>query len=366
MQKVVGINLNGRAYHVEEPGYDALVAYLNRAAARLADNPDRAEILADLEQAIAEKCDRLLGPHTTVVTAAEIDRILAEMGPVDAGDDEGAAATTDAGPKAGTKDAAGSPKRLYQIREGAMISGLCAGIAAYLNVDPTIVRIAFVLLVILTKGAWLLVYAVLMFVIPYAETSEERAAARGQPFNAQAVIDQAMRQIEHLKTGKDWKRHWQRQQRQLRRQLRQTAAPYVWNAQAAYASQVWARATAPVAGLILAAMTLTLMFALYSLTTTHAVFGVALPDGVPLWAGIVILFGLYQVIAVPFASMQRAAAAQSQPGLVVWLSPATNLIWLAAIGFSVWYGYTHVPAVHDAIDTVVTTLRHTAAEMQER
>ena len=28
MQKVVAINLNGRAYHVEEPGYEALLAYL--------------------------------------------------------------------------------------------------------------------------------------------------------------------------------------------------------------------------------------------------------------------------------------------------------------------------------------------------
>ena len=31
-----------------------------------------------------------------------------------------------------------------------------------------------------------------------------------------------------------------------------------------------------------------------------------------------------------------------------------------------WYGYHHVPAVDDAIDTVIATLRHTAAEMQER
>ena len=40
--------------------------------------------------------------------------------------------------------AAPAPKRLYQIRDGAMISGLCNGIAAYFNVDPTFVRVAFV------------------------------------------------------------------------------------------------------------------------------------------------------------------------------------------------------------------------------
>jgi len=137
MQKVVAINLNGRAYHVEEPGYDALVAYLDRAGTTLADNPDRAEILRDLEQAIADKCDRLLGPHKTVVEAAEVDRILAEMGPVDAGDGSAAA---DGGTAAGAEGAkaAGTSKRLYQIREGAMVSGVCAGIAAYLDVDQLV------------------------------------------------------------------------------------------------------------------------------------------------------------------------------------------------------------------------------------
>src|SRR5262249_48718950 len=61
MQKVITINLNGNAYQLDEAGYEALVAYLDRAERQLRDNPDRAEILADLEQAIAEKCLRYLG-----------------------------------------------------------------------------------------------------------------------------------------------------------------------------------------------------------------------------------------------------------------------------------------------------------------
>jgi hypothetical protein len=51
MQKVVSINLNGIAYQIDESGYDALVAYLETAQRQLRDNPDRDEILADLEQA---------------------------------------------------------------------------------------------------------------------------------------------------------------------------------------------------------------------------------------------------------------------------------------------------------------------------
>lgn len=367
MQKVVGINLNGRAYHVEETGYGALVAYLDRAGTQLAGNPDRDEILADLEQAIAEKCDRLLGPHKTVVAAAEVDRILTEMGPVDAGDEKAAAggSATAGGTQSDAKTAVTS-KRLYRIREGAMVGGLCAGVAAYLGVDVTAVRVAFVLLTVLTKGAMLAVYGVLMFVIPYAETSEDHAAAHGRPFTAQELVDQAMRNIADLKSNTSWKRQWRRQRREWHRAWRHAAAPHAWHSQADYAAQVWARATAPVAGLINAALTLALMFGLYSLTTTHAAFGVPLPDGVPLWGGIVILLGLYQVIAMPFIAMQRAAADPYQPGLAVWLSPVANLVWLAVIGFGMWYGYHHVPAVRDALDTVMTTLRHTAAEMGEK
>ena len=83
MQKVVSINLNGNAYQLEEPGYEALRVYLERAESRLQTNPDRLEIMADLEQAVAEKCGRYLGPNKAVVTAAEIETIIREMGPVE-------------------------------------------------------------------------------------------------------------------------------------------------------------------------------------------------------------------------------------------------------------------------------------------
>ena len=42
------------------------------------------EIIADLEQAIADKCVRFLKPHKTVVTSSEVDQIIKEMGPVEA------------------------------------------------------------------------------------------------------------------------------------------------------------------------------------------------------------------------------------------------------------------------------------------
>src|SRR6185437_16954883 len=91
MQKVISINLNGNAYQLDESGYEALREYLSGAERELAGNPDRAEIVADLEQAIADKCRKFLGAHKSVVSAAEVQQIIKEMGPIDAeaGQDSG-------------------------------------------------------------------------------------------------------------------------------------------------------------------------------------------------------------------------------------------------------------------------------------
>src|SRR3954471_3372169 len=83
MQKVITINLNGNAYQLDEPGYEALRNYLAHAEARLAGNPDRTEIMNDLERAVAERCLRILGRGKTVVSTVEVEQILREVGPVD-------------------------------------------------------------------------------------------------------------------------------------------------------------------------------------------------------------------------------------------------------------------------------------------
>ena len=55
MNKVITINLNGNAYQLEEDGFEALRTYLESAARRLEGNPDKAEIIADIEQSIGDK-----------------------------------------------------------------------------------------------------------------------------------------------------------------------------------------------------------------------------------------------------------------------------------------------------------------------
>ncbi len=56
-------------------------------------------------------------------------------------------------------------KRLYRSRNQRMICGVCGGIAEYFNVDPTIIRLAWVLFS-LAGGSGLLVYFIAAIIIP--------------------------------------------------------------------------------------------------------------------------------------------------------------------------------------------------------
>ncbi|MCE5209176.1 MAG: PspC domain-containing protein [Chloroflexi bacterium] len=56
-------------------------------------------------------------------------------------------------------------KRLYRSRTERMIGGVCGGLADFFTVDPTIIRLIFVLL-LLTGSAGFWVYIVLMIVVP--------------------------------------------------------------------------------------------------------------------------------------------------------------------------------------------------------
>ncbi len=199
MNKVTTINLNGNAFQLEESGYELLKKYLDRAKTKLADDPDRDEILADFERAIAEKCDGYRHARKSIITESEVKKIIDDMGPVEPADEAGHEAEEETEP-------VDQPKRLYTLSEGAMIGGVANGLAAYFNIDVTIVRLAFVLLAFVSVGSGILAYIVLMLIIPEAVTPEQKAELRGQRFSAQDVLTRAKGKYSDVSS----KEHWQR------------------------------------------------------------------------------------------------------------------------------------------------------------
>ena len=63
-----------------------------------------------------------------------------------------------------------TPKRLYRSRTDRKLGGVCGGIARYFNIDPTFIRIVWVVL-ILGAGVGLLAYVICWIVIPLEPAS---------------------------------------------------------------------------------------------------------------------------------------------------------------------------------------------------
>ncbi len=57
-------------------------------------------------------------------------------------------------------------KRLFRSRKNRMLFGVCGGLGEYLNTDPTIVRILWVILAISSLGIAILLYLIMAIIVP--------------------------------------------------------------------------------------------------------------------------------------------------------------------------------------------------------
>jgi phage shock protein PspC (stress-responsive transcriptional regulator) len=176
MQRIsLTVTLNRSTLQFDEAAFQRLEQYLADARRVLEGNPDRDEILADLEQAVADQCTRRLAAGAAVVTSAELQPALDEIGPVQA-------------PGASTSAAGGASRPLQQVSEGAVLSGVCQGFARYFGLDVTLLRIAAVLLLFATGGGMILVYLVLMLLMPHAPLARGGQPLRKIPAKCRSFV----------------------------------------------------------------------------------------------------------------------------------------------------------------------------------
>jgi len=57
-------------------------------------------------------------------------------------------------------------KRLYRSKKDRKICGVCGGIAEYFDVDPTIIRLMWLLLIIISSGKAIIIYLICCLIIP--------------------------------------------------------------------------------------------------------------------------------------------------------------------------------------------------------
>jgi len=172
MKSAISIELDGTVFTCDDAAYAALRSYLDRAGERLGAHPDRADVIAGLERSIAAKLRRRTATQGPVLDEATMLAALKEVGRVDgpALDDSASAGAGDYGER--------RTRKLYRLREGNWFAGVCAGIAAYVGIDPVVVRLFFILTAFFTGGIGIFIYLVLMFVMPIAPKDDEIGDAR--------------------------------------------------------------------------------------------------------------------------------------------------------------------------------------------
>jgi phage shock protein C len=71
--------------------------------------------------------------------------------------------------------------RLYRSPDDRMLAGVAGGLAEMLDVDPSIIRIVWAVLIVVTGGLALLVYIVMAIVVPERPAGVEVRQATGSP-----------------------------------------------------------------------------------------------------------------------------------------------------------------------------------------
>lgn len=195
MKTIVNASIGGRNFPLDEDAYKRLSEYLQHFRTRLLHIKegvsDQHEVMSDLEARIAELFLRegydpsMERGTSRVVNLDLVHRVTAQLGMPDGSaeqqeDGEQPFRATSEEPKWKYSQT----RRLYRDSDDKMIGGVCSGLAAYFDVDITLIRIlAVVALICMGFGFW--AYVILWIVAPKAVTAAQKCEMRGWPVTAE-------------------------------------------------------------------------------------------------------------------------------------------------------------------------------------
>ena len=171
MKKIININLSGRVVPIEDSAYEKLQEYIESLRRYFANEEGRDEIINDIESRIAELMSEKVRKGADSITDGDVNEIANSMGrPEDFEGEEikeqSYSSASTAQQFVQTEPPPKVKRGLYRDTSDKFIGGVCSGIAAYLNVDPAIVRILFAIITFGGFGLGFLAYIILWIVLP--------------------------------------------------------------------------------------------------------------------------------------------------------------------------------------------------------
>ena len=74
-------------------------------------------------------------------------------------------------------------KRLYRSKKDRMLGGVCAGPGEHLDIDPTVIRLIWAAVTVLSMGTGIIVYILAWIIIPEQETDDATPPSSGTWMN---------------------------------------------------------------------------------------------------------------------------------------------------------------------------------------
>lgn len=191
MNKTFNINISGFVFTVDDNAYELLKNYLDTLHNVFASSPDCAELTSDIEQRIAEILMESTAGGSRVVGLAEVEAIISRMGrPEEFFDGEAVIEEPNGSGRVNidsqTYNMVPPPyipkgrRRLFRDPFNRMIGGVCAGLANYLGVDATWVRLIAVVLAFASLSTICVAYIIMWIVVPEAHTPLEVMQMKGE------------------------------------------------------------------------------------------------------------------------------------------------------------------------------------------
>jgi phage shock protein PspC (stress-responsive transcriptional regulator) len=191
MKKTLTANISGTVFHIEEDAYDRLHRYLNTIRGQFTGTDGQEEIMADIESRIAELFTERLDGRRQVVSLDDVDHVIGIMGqPEDYvmsdGTSDGQREQEQRSGQAGSAYSGHTEgKRFFRHPEDKWVGGVLGGLGAYLNIDPLILRLIYLVFLFLGFGFFL--YVILCIVVPKADSAADMLRMRGEPVNVENI-----------------------------------------------------------------------------------------------------------------------------------------------------------------------------------
>jgi phage shock protein PspC (stress-responsive transcriptional regulator) len=156
MKETINATIGQQAFTLDCDAYDRLTTYLSDLRRNITVDTD--EVMDDIEIRLAEIFAEELPSRLMVVTLPMVERAIARVGAPEDFASEGEGEPT-------KNDNTMERKRLRRSRTDRSIAGVCGGLANYLGIDATILRIITLCLMIF-GGMSLWVYIIMWILIP--------------------------------------------------------------------------------------------------------------------------------------------------------------------------------------------------------